>query len=108
MITSDVMRGFNDTLILSLLSKGDSYGYSISRQITDCSDGKYIIKETTLYSALNRLEKNGFIVSYTGGIINGRERVYFKITKTGKKHLSEKKTEFKEVVELINSFIEQE
>ncbi len=105
MISSDVMRGFNDTLILSILQKGDNYGYDISRQITDYSNNEYNIKETTLYSALNRLEKNGFIVSYTGGVINGRERIYFKITKTGKKYLAEKKQEFKEVIELINKFI---
>ncbi len=105
MISSDVMRGFNDTLILALLEKGDSYGYDISKQISDLSKNEYNIKETTLYSALNRLEKNAYIVSYTGGIVKGRERIYFKITKTGKKYLSEKKQEFKEVIELINKFI---
>ncbi len=105
MISSDVMRGFNDTLILSLLQNGDSYGYDLSRQITERSKGTYTIKETTLYSALNRLEKNACIVSYTGGIINGRERIYFKITKTGKKYLSEKKIEFEEIIVLMQNFI---
>lgn len=56
MLGSDVMRGYNDMLILCLLCEGDSYGYAISREIERRSDGEYPIKETTLYSAFGRLE----------------------------------------------------
>ena len=58
-ISSDVIRGYNDTMILFLLLKEPSYGYEISKQIKLLSDGKYVIKETTLYSAFTRMEKNG-------------------------------------------------
>lgn len=57
MISSDVMRGFNSLILLSILMKEDSYGYQISNTIKVLTDGKYIMKETTLYSAFNRLEK---------------------------------------------------
>ena len=57
-ISSDVIRGYNDTIILYLLLDRPSYGYEISRMIRSLSDGKYIIKETTLYSAFTRMEKN--------------------------------------------------
>ena len=50
-ISSDVIRGYNDTMILYLLLDQPSYGYEISRQIKTLSHEKYIIKETTLYSA---------------------------------------------------------
>ena len=66
LISSDVIRGYNDTIILCLLLDGDSYGYEISKLISEISEGKYIIKETTLYSAFTRLESNGFIESYSG------------------------------------------
>lgn len=66
MISSDVIRGYNDTFILFLLLDAPSYGYEISRQIRLLTDGKYIIKETTLYSAFTRLEKNGYIESFYG------------------------------------------
>ena len=56
-ISSDVIRGYNDTMILYILQKAPSYGYEISKQIKQLSDGKYIIKETTLYSAFTRMEK---------------------------------------------------
>ena len=47
-ISSDVIRGYNDTIILYFLLKEPSYGYEISKNIKAESDGKYLIKETTL------------------------------------------------------------
>jgi PadR family transcriptional regulator PadR len=64
LISSDVIRGYNDTIILYLLLDGPSYGYEISKQIKDITNEKYVIKETTLYSAFNRLESNGYIDSF--------------------------------------------
>jgi hypothetical protein len=64
MISSDVIRGYNDTMILFLLLEEPSYGYEISRKIREISEGRYVIKETTLYSAFSRLEKNGYIESF--------------------------------------------
>ena len=63
-ISSDVIRGYNDIIILYLLLSKPSYGYEISKQIRVLSEEKYIIKETTLYSAFTRMEKNGFIESF--------------------------------------------
>ena len=57
-ISSDVIRGYNDTMILFLLLQNPSYGYEVSKQIKELSSEKYIIKETTLYSAFTRMEKN--------------------------------------------------
>lgn len=64
-ISSDVIRGYNDTIILYLLLDRPSYGYEISKQIKLISEEKYVIKETTLYSAFTRLEKNGYITSFS-------------------------------------------
>ena len=74
MVGSDVMRGYNDFMILFLLLDEDSYGYEISRQIKQISEGKYIMKETTLYSAFTRLEKEGYIEAYYGTETNGKRR----------------------------------
>lgn len=104
-VSSDVMRGFNDILIMSVLKKGDSYGYQISKEIEELSEGLYSLKETTLYSALDRYERLGLTVSYDKGEVNGRPRVYFKLTETGKKHLAGKIEEWKSSVELIKRFV---
>ena len=46
-ISSDIIRGYNDTIILYLLLDKPSYGYEISKQIKALSDEKYIMKEKT-------------------------------------------------------------
>lgn len=105
MISSDVIRGYNDTMILYLLLENTSYGYEISKKIKEMSMEKYIIKETTLYSAFNRLEKNGFVSSFFGNETNGKRRTYYQITEAGKDYYHEKCKEWYVTKEVIEKFI---
>lgn len=107
-ISSDVIRGYNDTMILNLLMKQPSYGYEISRQIRSISGGKYVIKETTLYSAFARMEKNGYIRSFSGNAENGKKRTYYEITDRGRTYYREKCEEWILTREVLESFIEGE
>ena len=61
-------------IILFLLMDRDSYGYEISKSIKQMSPDKYVIKETTLYSAFTRMEKNGYVRSYSKIAENGKRR----------------------------------
>ena len=108
MISSDVIRGYNDTMILFILLQGDSYGYEISKNIKLLSEGKYIMKETTLYSAFNRLESNGYITSYYGDESFGKRRTYYKITDNGKNYYKSKCEEWNLTKDVINRFIKEE
>ncbi len=108
MISSDVIRGYNDTIILYLLLEGESYGYEISKNIKERSDGKYIMKETTLYSAFNRLEKNGYIESFYGDETFGNRRTYYRITPTGMAFYREKCKEWDLTKDVVNRFIKNE
>ena len=76
-ISSDVIRGYNDTIILYLLLDRPSYGYEISKQIKLISEEKYVIKETTLYSAFTRMEKNGYIEKKQDEKDSRKSRIYF-------------------------------
>ena len=89
-LSSDIMRGYNDVIVLSILAEGDSYGYEISRCITERSSGRYPIKETTLYSTFARLERNGYIRSYVGTETFGRRRAYSGLTGSGRRCLTGK------------------
>lgn len=107
-ISSDVIRGYNDTFILYLLLDGPSYGYEISKKIRERSEGKYMIKETTLYSAFTRMEKNGYIESFSQNAENGKRRTYYQITEAGMQYYHEKQEEWtltKDVVERFMSRI---
>ena len=104
-ISSDVIRGYNDTIILYLLLDRPSYGYEISRMIRALSDGKYVIKETTLYSAFTRMEKNGYILSFSQNAENGKRRTYYSVTDAGKEYYREKCEEWNLTKEVIEHFI---
>lgn len=104
-ISSDVIRGYNDTIILFILLEEPSYGYEISKKIRSLSEEKYIIKETTLYSAFTRMEKNGYIESYSQNAENGKKRTYYRITQLGRDYYAEKCAEWNLTKEVIEKFI---
>lgn len=106
MISSDVIRGYNDTMILALLRDGPSYGYEISKEISRRTQGKYIIKETTLYSAFNRLEKNGYVTSFYGTQSGGKRRTYYQITPEGQKYYEEKCREWELTQQVVSAFVQ--
>lgn len=108
-ISSDVIRGYNDTMILFLLLQDPSYGYEISKQIKELSAGKYIIKETTLYSAFTRMGKNGYVESFSAeGAGTGKRRTYYRITEKGRQYYQEKCEEWNLTKEVIEHFIRKE
>lgn len=100
-----MIRGYNDTIILFMLQAGESYGYEISKNIRKLSDEKYIMKETTLYSAFNRLENNGHIESFYKDETFGKRRTYYRITPEGLAYYKEKCEEWNLTKEVINKFI---
>ena len=83
-LTSDLLRGHTDTMILKLLIDGDKYGYEITKHIHDASGGEYELKEATMYSSLKRLEADGRISSYWGDESQGGRRKYYRITQSGR------------------------
>jgi len=108
-ISSDVIRGYNDTMILFLLLEKPSYGYEISKQIKALSQEKYIIKETTLYSAFTRMEKNGYIESFAGSDESGsKRRTYYRITPTGLEYYKARCDEWFLTKEVVDKFIKKE
>jgi PadR family transcriptional regulator PadR len=109
-ISSDVIRGYNDTMILSVLNEAPSYGYEISKQIKMISEGKYVIKETTLYSAFSRMEKNGFIESFVNSSDsdgNGKKRTYYRITTKGEEYFRMKCDEWELTKDVVERFIQR-
>ena len=107
-ITSDLLRGHTDTIILSQLIKGDTYGYAINKVIKEKTNNMYELKEATLYSAFRRLEKLGYISSYWGNEDKGSRRRYYTITELGIKAYEQNKIDWEEAKNLIDSLIGEE
>jgi DNA-binding PadR family transcriptional regulator len=104
-ITADLIRGNTDTIILAALLKEDSYGYRINRTLCDLTDGKYELKEATLYTAFKRLEEQGFIASYWGDSGAGARRRYYTITPAGREASHRLKTEWEETKEIMDKLL---
>jgi PadR family transcriptional regulator, regulatory protein PadR len=83
-ISSDLLRGHTDTIILKLLLDGDKYGYEITKLVYEHSDKLYELKEATMYSSLKRLENDDHITSYWGDESQGGRRKYYRITDNGR------------------------
>lgn len=83
-LSSDLLRGHTDTIILKLLLNGDKYGYEITKLVFEHSDKQYELKEATMYSSLKRLENDRRISSYWGDESQGGRRKYYHITDTGR------------------------
>ena len=77
--TSSILIEF---LILAIIDREDSYGYEISQTIKLAAN----IKESTLYPILKKLEKAGYMTTYSEAY-QGRKRKYYSITQEGKNHL---------------------
>ena len=104
-ISGDSIRGYTDIIVLYLIRNEPDYGYSISKRIRSKSAEKYAIKETTLYSAFTRLEKNGFIESFDGTISEGGRRTYYRITEAGSEYYRIKCDEWQLTKEVVDKFI---
>lgn len=83
-LTSDLLRGHTDTIILKFLRDGDKYGYEITKLVYELSNQEYELKEATMYSSLKRLEHDGHITSYWGDETQGGRRKYYRITSSGR------------------------
>jgi PadR family transcriptional regulator PadR len=82
-ISSDLIRGHIDTIVLGLLNGQDRYGYEIVKEVGVLSEGQYELKEPTLYSAFRRMEGQALIRSYWGEESQGGRRKYYAITELG-------------------------
>ncbi len=104
-VSSDLIRGHINTIILRALYDGDKYGYEIIAEIERKSHGQYSLKQPSLYSALKRLEKDGYVTSYWGGSVGGGRRKYFSLTEAGKAISEQNQSEWEYSRTVIDSLI---
>ena len=107
-ISSELIRGNIDSIILRVICDGDNYGYEIIKTISKNSEGKYELKEPSLYTSLKRLETQKLIESYWGDESQGGRRKYYKITELGKENYKKSLIAWKIARDLINKLIERE
>jgi PadR family transcriptional regulator PadR len=104
----EILKGYIDIIVLSVLQNHDMYGYEIAKKIKEKSKEEFEMKEATLYVSLKRLEKKNYLKGYWNddkGSGGGRRR-YYTITDEGKNYFSVKVKEWRFLKSLLNNFME--
>jgi transcriptional regulator len=83
----DLLQGTLDMLILKIVALGPVHGYGISMRIQQISKDVLQVQQGSLYPALHRLEKRGWLVAEWGESENGREAKFYKLSAVGRKQL---------------------
>jgi len=87
-ILKQLKMGTTEILILAILTKGDRYGYDISRDVKERSDGFFEFKQGFLYPTLRRMETGKLITGYwKDSASGGPDRKYYHLTRQGKGRL---------------------
>ena len=107
-ISSDLIRGHIDTIIMARLMKGDTYGYEINKELRTRTNGAFEIKEATLYSAFRRLESSDYISSYWGPNEGGARRRYYYLTDLGRLECSAQLSAWCETRSLLDRLLQTE
>lgn len=106
--SSDILRGYTDTIILAQLARGDSYGYVISKNVQEITRGDLSLKEATLYTTFRRLEGAGVIESYWGNENAGARRRYYHLTEAGRRLYEENLADWRRYRAVISELIEND
>ena len=84
---SDLVQGTLDLLILKILALEPMHGWAISQRLSQVSSDVLRVSEGALYSALHKLEHEGWIEAEWAPSENNRRAKYYSLTRTGKKQL---------------------
>ena len=85
--TADLLHGTLDAMVLKTLSRGRRHGYGIARWLEDTTGDTLRIEEGSLYPALYRLERRGWIAAEWGISDNNRKAKFYRLTPAGRKQL---------------------
>ena len=99
---SELLKGTLDMLILQTLTVQSMHGYGIAQHIERLSDAVLTVEQGSLYPALERLQKKGWVKSRWGESPTGRKARYYTITAAGRRQLGEELSDFDRVLAAMN------
>jgi PadR family transcriptional regulator, regulatory protein PadR len=104
---SELLKGTLEMLILQTLTVQPMHGYAIAQHIERLSEDVLSVEQGSLYPALERLQKKGWVTSRWGQSPTGRRARYYTITSTGRKQLGSEISSFDRVLLAINRVMDR-
>jgi PadR family transcriptional regulator PadR len=103
----ELPQGTLDLLILKVLSLEPQHGWAISERLQQISTGVVRVQQGSLYPALHRLERRGWIRAEWAPSDNNRNAKYYELTRTGRKQLEAEVTSWRTLSRTIGRILDQ-
>jgi DNA-binding PadR family transcriptional regulator len=103
MLTKSLMAASTKPIILTILSRGEDYGYNIIQRAKDLSGGALEWSDGMLYPVLQRMERENLISSQWKISEEGRHRKYYIITPSGREALAAEIAQWRTMIQALNS-----
>ena len=105
-LSEGIKRGTVELLILTLLKDQDMYGYQLSHELANRSNGLYTLQESSMYPTLYRLVEKGMITDRREQVGKRKIRVYYHLEETGREYLTSLRKEYCAICRGILSILE--
>lgn len=103
---SDLLQGTLDMLILKIVALGPVHGYGISQRIRQISKEVLQVQQGSLYPALHRLEKRGWLDAHWGESDNGRQAKFYKLSAKGRKQLIAEESNWRRLADAVSVILQ--
>jgi len=103
---SDLLQGTLDMLILKIVALGPIHGYGISLRIRQISKKVLFVQQGSLYPALHRLEKRGWLSAEWGESENGRQAKFYKLSAKGRKQLQSEESNWRRLAGAVTQILQ--
>ena len=102
----DLPQGTLDLLILKVVALEPQHGWAISERIQLISSAVLSVKQGSLYPALHRLERRGWIKARWGASANNRRAKYYELTKSGRRQLETEQNAWRKLTVAVGQVLE--
>jgi transcriptional regulator len=106
MVYIELPQGTLDLLILRTLAVGPQHGWAISERVQQVSSDVLRIQQGSLYPALHRLERRGWIKAEWGTSDNNRRAKYYELTRAGRKQLEREEESWRKLAAAVAQVLE--
>jgi len=100
--STDLLQGTLDLLILKVIALEPMHGWAIAQRIRSLSRDVLQVQQGSLYPALQRLERKGWITAEWGASENNRRARYYRLTASGTKHLAREEADWKRLAGAVS------
>ncbi|HMI52480.1 MAG TPA: PadR family transcriptional regulator [Candidatus Saccharimonadales bacterium] len=102
----ELPQGTLDLLILKTLALGPQHGWAVSERVQQVSSDVLKIQQGSLYPALHRLERRGWIKAHWGASENNRRAKFYELTRAGEKQLEAEESAWRKLAAAVGQILE--